>query len=201
MSNRPELKVVEGGAMDKQKALEAALAQIDKNIGKGSIMRLGANDQQHGRGGDLHGLARPRHRAGHRRPAARPRRRDLRTGILRQDHARPAGRRRGPEEGRHLRLRRCRARARSRLRQEARRQGRGPADFAARRRRAGAGDRRHAGALRRRRRAGRRLGRRAHAQGRARRRDGRYATRHAGAPDEQGAAQAHRLDLQVASAW
>jgi len=32
--------------MDKQKALEAALAQIDKNFGKGSIMRLGANDRR-----------------------------------------------------------------------------------------------------------------------------------------------------------
>jgi recombination protein RecA len=32
--------------MDKQKALEAALAQIDKNFGKGSIMRLGANDSR-----------------------------------------------------------------------------------------------------------------------------------------------------------
>jgi recombination protein RecA len=31
--------------MDKQKALEAALAQIDKNFGKGSIMRLGANER------------------------------------------------------------------------------------------------------------------------------------------------------------
>ena len=31
--------------MDKQKALEAALAQIDKLHGKGSIMRLGANDR------------------------------------------------------------------------------------------------------------------------------------------------------------
>lgn len=43
---KPELRVVEGGGMDKQKALEAALAQIDKNFGKGSIMRLGANDLQ-----------------------------------------------------------------------------------------------------------------------------------------------------------
>jgi recombination protein RecA len=41
---KPDLHVVEGGHMDKQKALEAALAQIDKNFGKGSIMRLGAND-------------------------------------------------------------------------------------------------------------------------------------------------------------
>ena len=30
--------------MDKQKALEAALSQIEKNFGKGSVMRLGAND-------------------------------------------------------------------------------------------------------------------------------------------------------------
>ncbi|MFV0368050.1 MAG: recombinase RecA [Hyphomicrobiaceae bacterium] len=41
----PQLRVVEGGVMDKQKALEAALAQIDKNFGKGSIMRLGENDK------------------------------------------------------------------------------------------------------------------------------------------------------------
>ena len=46
MTNRPELKVVEGGgAMDKMKALEAALSQIEKMHGKGSVMRLGANDQ------------------------------------------------------------------------------------------------------------------------------------------------------------
>jgi recombination protein RecA len=42
---KPSLRVVGGGSMDKQKALEAALAQIDKNFGKGSIMRLGANDR------------------------------------------------------------------------------------------------------------------------------------------------------------
>jgi recombination protein RecA len=45
MTNRPELKVVEGGAMDKMRALEAALSQIEKLHGKGSVMRLGANDQ------------------------------------------------------------------------------------------------------------------------------------------------------------
>jgi recombination protein RecA len=42
---KPQLRVVEGGSMDKQRALEAALAQIDKLHGKGSIMRLGANDR------------------------------------------------------------------------------------------------------------------------------------------------------------
>ena len=45
MTNRPEFKVVEGGAMDKMKALEAALSQIEKMHGKGSVMRLGASDQ------------------------------------------------------------------------------------------------------------------------------------------------------------
>ncbi len=195
--NKPPLRVVEGGNMDKQKALEAALAQIDKNFGKGSIMRLGRQRPHHGRGGHLDGLARPRHRARHRRPAARARDRDLRARILRQDHAGPAGRGGSPEKGRHLRVRRCRARARPRLCQEARRQGRGSADLPARRRRAGARDRRHAGALGRRRRAGGGFGCSPHPQGRARGRDGRHAARHAGAPDEQGAQEAHRLDLQV----
>ena len=41
----PQLRVVERDEMDKQKALEAALSQIDKMHGKGSIMRLGANDR------------------------------------------------------------------------------------------------------------------------------------------------------------
>ncbi|MFY0610166.1 MAG: recombinase RecA, partial [Hyphomicrobiaceae bacterium] len=39
----PELRVIEGAKMDKQKALDAALAQIEKNFGKGSVMLLGAN--------------------------------------------------------------------------------------------------------------------------------------------------------------
>ncbi|MEL7219613.1 MAG: ATPase domain-containing protein, partial [Pseudomonadota bacterium] len=37
----PELRVVEGTGMDKKNALEAALAQIERNFGKGSIMKLG----------------------------------------------------------------------------------------------------------------------------------------------------------------
>jgi recombination protein RecA len=43
--SKPELRVIEGGNMDKKQALEAALAQIDKNFGKGSIMRLGAAER------------------------------------------------------------------------------------------------------------------------------------------------------------
>jgi recombination protein RecA len=38
-----KLKLVENTSMDKKKALEAALAQIDRAFGKGSIMRLGEN--------------------------------------------------------------------------------------------------------------------------------------------------------------
>jgi recombination protein RecA len=45
MKEHPQLRVVEGTSMDnKQKALEAALAQIEKSFGKGSIMKLGAKE-------------------------------------------------------------------------------------------------------------------------------------------------------------
>ena len=39
------LRLVEGSSMDKSKALEAALSQIERNFGKGSIMRLGKNNR------------------------------------------------------------------------------------------------------------------------------------------------------------
>ncbi|SDG93831.1 recombinase RecA [Pelagibacterium luteolum] len=38
-----QLRVVDGGSMDKNKALEAALGQIERSYGKGSIMKLGEN--------------------------------------------------------------------------------------------------------------------------------------------------------------
>ena len=41
----PNLKVVEDNNVDKSKALEAALGQIERAFGKGSIMRLGDNTQ------------------------------------------------------------------------------------------------------------------------------------------------------------
>ncbi|KAI96265.1 recombinase RecA [Rhodomicrobium udaipurense JA643] len=46
MSETP-FRVIEGNwdSMDKQKALEAALSQIERNFGKGSVMRLGKNDK------------------------------------------------------------------------------------------------------------------------------------------------------------
>jgi len=44
----PELQLVKGSSMDKSKALEAALSQIDRAFGKGSVMKLGqsANTQE-----------------------------------------------------------------------------------------------------------------------------------------------------------
>ncbi len=46
MAAQPALRVVEGAnPMDKTKALDAALSQIERAFGKGSIMRLGKNDK------------------------------------------------------------------------------------------------------------------------------------------------------------
>ena len=39
------LRLVEDGSVDKSKALDAALSQIERAFGKGSIMRLGQNEQ------------------------------------------------------------------------------------------------------------------------------------------------------------
>ena len=173
-------------------------ARSSAQFGKGSIMKLGKNDKSMDVETISTGSLGPRHRARRRRSAARPGGGDLRAGILGQNDAGAAHRRRGAEARRHLRLRRRRARARSRLCAQARGQCRRPADLAAGRRRAGAGNHRYAGALRRGRRAGGRFGRGPDAAGRARRRDGRRAAGLAGAADEPGAAQAHRLDLQIA---
>ena len=38
------LKLVETSFMDKQKALDAALGQIERAFGKGSVMKLGQNE-------------------------------------------------------------------------------------------------------------------------------------------------------------
>jgi recombination protein RecA len=39
------LRLIEGSSMDKSKALDAALSQIERTFGKGSFMRLGKNDK------------------------------------------------------------------------------------------------------------------------------------------------------------
>jgi len=41
--SQSSLRLVEGATMDKSKALDAALSQIERSFGKGSIMRLGQN--------------------------------------------------------------------------------------------------------------------------------------------------------------
>jgi len=43
--SQPALRLVEGSSMDKSKALSAALSQIERQFGKGSVMRLGKNDK------------------------------------------------------------------------------------------------------------------------------------------------------------
>ena len=85
--SQPALRLVEGTSVDKTKALDAALSQIERAFGKGSIMRLGKNQKAVEIETDVDRLARPRHRARGGRPAARPGDRDLWAGILRQDHA------------------------------------------------------------------------------------------------------------------
>jgi recombination protein RecA len=43
--SKADLRLIEGADMDKHKALEAALGQIEKTFGKGSVMRLGKNEK------------------------------------------------------------------------------------------------------------------------------------------------------------
>ncbi len=158
--------------MDKHKALDAALAHIEKQFGKGSIMRLGANDRSH----DVEAVS---------------------TGSLGLDIALGIG---GLPRGRVIEIFGPESSGKTTLALQvvAESQRRGgicafvDAEHAldpvyARKlgckvedllisqpelRRAGARDRRHAGAIRRGRRAGRQLRCGPHAQGRTRRRDG-----------------------------
>jgi recombination protein RecA len=43
--SQPALRIVEGSSMDKSKALAAALSQIERQFGKGSVMKLGKTDK------------------------------------------------------------------------------------------------------------------------------------------------------------
>src|SRR3984957_5337967 len=133
------LRIVEGSSMDKTKALSAALSQIERQFGKGSVMKLGKNDRSMDietiSSGSL-GLDIALGVGGLPRGGGR----DLRAGILRQDPAGAAHGGGGPEEGRHLRLHRCRTRARSGLCPQVRGQYRRTPDLAARHRRPVAGN-------------------------------------------------------------
>ena len=85
---------------NKQKALDSALAQIERQFGKGSIMKLGADSPVQQIEGDLDRFDRTRYRAGHWRFAQGPHHRDLRPRKLGQDDADAALRGRGTKEGR-----------------------------------------------------------------------------------------------------
>ena len=177
------------------KALEMALAQVEKQYGKGAIMRMGEKTTMNIEAIPTGALvARPRPRR--RRAAPGAGHRDLRAGVVGQVDAGDARRRRGATQRRGVRLHRRRARHGPDLRQGDRRRHRPVADLPARHRRAGAGDRRHARALGRPRRRRHRLRGGADPTGRDRGRDGRQPRRPAGPPDEPGAAQAHRQPQQ-----
>ena len=133
---------------NKRKALQAALSQIEKQFGKGSIMKLGeaeiSQDIQVVSTGSL-GLdialgvgGLPRGRVVEIYGPESSGKTTLTLSVIAQMQ----------KHGRHRRLHRRRARARSAVRPQARRERRRAAHLPARQRRAGARDRRHAGALR-----------------------------------------------------
>ncbi len=67
---------------NKERALAAALTQIERQFGKGSMMRLG--DQEPDLVPSIStGSLGSRHRTGRRRPSARSGRGNLRSGIIR----------------------------------------------------------------------------------------------------------------------
>ena len=125
--------------VDREQALDVALGQIERQFGKGSVMKM-SDRPQVSVGAVSTGSLDARPRARHRRAAARPRRRDLRAGVVRQDDARLPRDRRGAAPRRHLRLHRRGARDGPGVREADRRRHRQPARLAARHGRAGARD-------------------------------------------------------------
>ena len=75
---------------ERLKALDVAVSQIEKQFGKGSIMRLGAAELVPAEVISTGALSID-FALGVGGVPARPRHRDLRAGILRQDHADAAG--------------------------------------------------------------------------------------------------------------
>ena len=116
-------------AVERDKALEMALSQIEKQFGKGSVMKMGEKGDDEHRG-HPHRCPGPRPRPRRRRPAPGPGRRDLRPRVVGQVHPRHARRGRGAAQRRHLRLHRRRARHGPGLRQGHRGRRRRAADLA-----------------------------------------------------------------------
>ena len=182
---------------ERAKAIELAVGQIEKQFGKGSIMRLGGND-------------------------VIPQMPSISTGSVSLDYALGIG---GVPRGRVIEVFGPESSGKTTLAlqiiaqaqkvggmaafvdaehaldaqyaPQAGRRAREPARLAARQRRTGARDRRSARPLRRRRRHRRRLGRGPRAARRNRRRDGRSADGPAGPPHVAGAPQADRHRLEV----
>ncbi len=148
--SQANLRLVEGTSVDKTKALDAALAQIERAFGKGSIMRLGKNQKAVGDRNHSDRFARPRHRAGRRRPAARPRRSRF---TARNPRARPRSTlhaiAEAQKKGGVCAFVDAEHALDPDLCPQTRRRPRRSADLPARHRRTGAGNHRHAGALRR----------------------------------------------------
>jgi recombination protein RecA len=105
---------------ERTKAIDMAVGQIEKQFGKGAIMRLGQKGSIRPGRIHLNRLHQHRLRPRHRRSAPRARRGNLRAGIVGQDDLGAAGHCRGSEGRRHGGLRGRRARARRRLCAEAR---------------------------------------------------------------------------------
>ena len=184
--------VDEKAAKARDAALQGALVQIERQFGKGSLMRMGDPGAQVKVNAIPTGALSLDLALGIGGVPAWPHRRGLRARVLGQDDADLPRHRRGAEARRRLRVHRRRARDGPALRAAHRRRHRRAAGLAARLRRAGSRDRRHARALWRRRPDRRGLGRRAHAQVGARGSDGRPDRRPPGADDVPGDAQARR---------
>ncbi len=176
----------------RQAALQGALTQIERQFGKGTVMRMGDPGARVNCDAIPTGALSLDIALGHRRRAPRAHRRDLRPGVLGQDDARLPHHRRDAEARRRVRVRRRRARDGPALCPADRGRHRRAARLPARLRRAGARDRRHAHPLGRGRPRRRRLRGGAHAARRARGADGRPDRRRTGADDVPGDAQARR---------
>ena len=100
----------EKAAKARDAALSGALQQIERQFGKGSVMRMGDEGAQVKVNAIPTGALSLDLALGHRRHAARAHRRGLRPGVLRQDDARLPRARRGAEARRRLRVHRRRAR-------------------------------------------------------------------------------------------